>query len=175
MVRVDLDTLLRGFPIEGELCEVVGYGPVPVSVIQNLLGNDNTFLVGLLAKSKEIVGVRHFGRYPNSHQKSALDFLYPRCAVLGCSAHWGLQSNHRLEWRTTHFMVWDLLDRLCSFHHGLKTTKGWALVAGTGKRAFVPPDDLRHPGNGPAVDSERADGEVQVPRSTGSRSPPVEP
>ena len=38
MIRVDLDSLLRGFPIEGELCEIDGYGPVPVSVIEDLRG-----------------------------------------------------------------------------------------------------------------------------------------
>jgi hypothetical protein len=39
----------------------------------------------------------------------------------------------------------DLLDKLCRFHHRLKTNEGWALVEGTGKRDFVPPDDPRHP------------------------------
>ena len=41
--------------------------------------------------------------------------------------------------------MFDLLDLLCPFHHGLKTTKNWALVDGHGKRAFVPPDDPAHP------------------------------
>jgi hypothetical protein len=39
----------------------------------------------------------------------------------------------------------EMLDRLCRYHHRLKTTKGWALVEGTGKRDFVPPEDPRHP------------------------------
>jgi hypothetical protein len=38
----------------------------------------------------------------------------------------------------------ELLDRLCRYHHRLKTTKGWALVEGSGKRDFVPPEDPRH-------------------------------
>jgi hypothetical protein len=38
----------------------------------------------------------------------------------------------------------ELLDRLCRYHHRLKTTKGWALVEGSGKRDFVPPADPRH-------------------------------
>jgi hypothetical protein len=38
-----------------------------------------------------------------------------------------------------HITVLELLDRLCRYHHSLKTTKGWALVEGTGKRDFVPP------------------------------------
>ena len=45
----------------------------------------------------------------------------------------------------THVTVLDLLDRLCGLHHGLKTHQGWRLVDGRGKRAFVAPDDPRHP------------------------------
>jgi hypothetical protein len=41
--------------------------------------------------------------------------------------------------------VFDLLDRLCTHHHDLKSIEGWGLVAGRGKRRFVPPDDPRHP------------------------------
>jgi hypothetical protein len=41
--------------------------------------------------------------------------------------------------------VLELLDRLCRYHHRLKTTNGWALVDGTGKRDFVPLEDPRHP------------------------------
>jgi hypothetical protein len=47
MIRVDLDTLLRGVPGQGELCEVVGYGPIPVSVVEDLVANDNPFVVGV--------------------------------------------------------------------------------------------------------------------------------
>src|ERR1700677_5009694 len=39
----------------------------------------------------------------------------------------------------THITVLELLDTLCRYHHRLKTTKGWALVEGRGKRDFVPP------------------------------------
>jgi hypothetical protein len=145
MIRVDLDTLLRGVPIEGELCELVGYGPVPVSVVEELLANDNAFVVGVLTRSQQIQGVFHHRRRPNAHQKSALDFLYPACAVRGCAARAGLQSDHRQDWVKTRFTVFDLLDRLCPHHHRLKTNRGWGLVEGTGKRDFVPPGDPRHP------------------------------
>ncbi len=50
-----------------------------------------------------------------------------------------------VEWATSHVTVLDLLDRLCSHHHDLKTIDNWGLVAGRGKRAFVPPHDARHP------------------------------
>jgi hypothetical protein len=158
MVRVDLDALLRGVPVEGELCEILGYGPVPVSVIERLSANGNAFLVGVLTRGREIVGIYHHRRRPNAHQSSALDFLYPSCAVKGCAARAGLQSDHREEWARTKFTVFDLLDRLCPHHHRLKTNNGWNLVEGTGKRDFVPPDHPRHPRYGPRHEHPRADG-----------------
>jgi hypothetical protein len=81
MIRVDLDTLLGGVPTEGELCEIIGFGPIPVSVVEELIANDNTFIVGVLTRSHQIQGVFHQRRHPNAHQKSALDFLYPACAA----------------------------------------------------------------------------------------------
>jgi len=36
--------------------------------------------------------------------------------------------------------------RIRDGHHDKKTYDGWALVAGSGKRPMVPPDDPRHPG-----------------------------
>jgi hypothetical protein len=145
MVRVDLDALLRGVALDGELCEIAGYGQVPVAVVDDLLSTENPFIVGILTKTKALVGVYHHGRHPNAHQRSALDFLYPTCAVEGCSSRDGLEYDHRHDYAKTHFTAFDLLDRLCRHHHRKKTQDGWALVEGKGKRAFVPPNDPRHP------------------------------
>jgi hypothetical protein len=146
MIRVDLDALLRGVALEGELCEIAGYGPVPVSVIEDLLMTESPFIVGLLTKGQALSGVYHHGRRPSAHQRSALDFLYPTCAAEGCSSRAGLQYDHREDFARTKITAFDLLDRLCGHHHGKKTHDGWALVEGRGKRAFVPPGDPRHPG-----------------------------
>jgi hypothetical protein len=149
IIRVDLDTLLRGVPADGELCEIVGYGPVAVSVVEELIANGNTFVAAVLTKAQQIQGVFHYGRRPNVYQSTALDFLYPMCAAKGCNARAGLQSDHREDWVKTKFTLFDLLDRLCPFHHKLKTNKGWALVEGTGRRDFVPPSHPRHPRHRP--------------------------
>ena len=150
MIRVDLDALLRGVPIEGELCEIAGYGPVPVSVIEDLIATEDPFIIGILTKHETLVGTYHHGRHPNAHQRSALDFLHPTCAVEGCSSRAGLQYDHREDFARTKITAFDLLDRLCRHHHDQKTRYGWALVAGRGKRAFVPPGDPRHPRFGPS-------------------------
>lgn len=145
IVRVDLPSLLQGWPTGGEMCEMDGYGPIPVSLVQELMERESTLIAMALTKGERVESVYHHRRRPNAHQKTALELIYPTCAAAGCNARTGLQYDHREDWRDTHFTVVDLLDRLCPHHHRLKTHKSWALVDGVGKRAFVPPDDPRHP------------------------------
>jgi hypothetical protein len=145
LLRVDLDAFLRGVPAEGETCELVGYGPIPMSTVHELLETGNPFVAAILTRAKALVGVAHLGRQPTAHQQSALQWLYPACAVRGCAAQAHLQRDHRIDWADTHFTMLDLLDVLCAHHHRLKTNHGWALVPGSGKRPFVAPADPRHP------------------------------
>lgn len=145
IVRVDLDVLLRGYPIAGELCDSPGYGPIPVSLIRDLLDSGQARLAAVLTKGREVRSVYLERRHPNQYQKTALDLLYPACAVKGCNTRAGLDADHREDWARTHYTVIDLLDYLCWHHHQLKTRKGWALIDGHGKRPFVPPTDPRHP------------------------------
>jgi hypothetical protein len=145
LVRIDYDTWLRGVALPGETCELVGYGPISVAVVQELVARGDPFVAAILAKGKSLVGVAHLGRAPNAYQQSALEWLYPWCAVEGCSSRIHLERDHRVDWIKAHHTMLDELDMLCSHHHALKTRKNWALVSGMGKRAFVPPTDARHP------------------------------
>jgi hypothetical protein len=145
IVRVDLPTLLRGYAVDGETCEIAGFGPVAVSAIRDMIDCGNPFLAAVVTKGEAVVGVAHLGRRPTAAQQTALQWLYPTCAVRGCSAVTRLEMDHRVDWARTQLTVLDLLDRLCQHHHDLKTWENWALVEGRGKRAFVPPHDRRHP------------------------------
>jgi hypothetical protein len=145
IVRVDLLTLLRGYPVSGETCELVGYGPVAVSAVRDMIDSGDPFLAAVATKGQAVVGVAHLGRRPNAAQQTALDWLFPACTVQGCSTQRHLEIDHRVDWADTHFTLLEWLDGLCKHHHLLKTRDGWALVEGTGKRALVPPDDPRHP------------------------------
>jgi len=102
-------------------------------------------VTAVLTRGKAVAGVAHLGRQVTAHQRSALEWLYPACAVEGCPAQAHLHIDHRVDWARTHYTLLDLLDRLCRHHHDLKTRSGWELVAGTGRRALVPPSDPRHP------------------------------
>jgi len=81
--------------VDAELCEIAGWGPVPVSVIEQLAAGSNTFLVGPLTKSQQVVGAYHHRRRPTGHQQSALDFVQPTCQASACPARAGLQYDHR--------------------------------------------------------------------------------
>jgi ribosomal protein S13 len=145
LVRIDYDTWLRGVPADGETCELVGYGPIAVSAVRDLVATGDPFVAAILSRGERLVGVAHLGRQPTALQKTALEWLYPSCAVLSCGAIAHLETDHREDWAATHFTALDLLDRLCHHHHGLKTRENWALLDGRGKREFVPPTDPRHP------------------------------
>jgi hypothetical protein len=149
LVRVDFETLFRGYPTDGEVCEIAGFGPIPVSVVEDLLAQGDTFLAAVITRGQAVTGVAHLGRRPTAAQRSALQWLYPICAVEGCSSL-ARQIDHREDWADTHRTVFDSLDGYCCHHHDLKTYEGWALVQGTGKRPFVAPDDPRHPKNAKA-------------------------
>ena len=146
LVRVDLETLARGRPADGEVCEIAGFGPVPVSVVEELLAQGDTFLAAVLTRGQRVTGVAHLGRHPTAAQVSGLQWLYPTCAVEGCSAP-ARQWDHREDWAKTHRTPFDGLDGYCCHHHDKKTYDGWALVEGVGKRAFVAPEDSRYPKN----------------------------
>ncbi|HUR18532.1 MAG TPA: hypothetical protein VMZ51_06295 [Acidimicrobiales bacterium] len=156
VVRIDWDSLVRGWPVDDEVCEIAGLGPVPVSVVAAMIGSGDTFLAAVVTKGTDVVNVAHLGRRPTAFQRSALDWLNPTCTVWGCNCAVRLQIDHREDWADTRITLLSLLDDLCKHHHSLKTYKQWALVAGTGKRPMVPPDDPRHPKNtraGPAPPS----------------------
>jgi hypothetical protein len=86
LVRVDLETLMRGFPVNGETCDLVGYGPISVSAVHKLLKDGDPFVAAILTKGKQLAGVAHLGRQPTAHQRSYLQWVYPTCAAQGCPA-----------------------------------------------------------------------------------------
>jgi hypothetical protein len=147
LLRIDAAALRRGHVEGGEMCELAGIGPVPVSVARDLLGESILKLV--ITDGVDVQNVTHLGRGPTAAQRAALMWMNPTCAVLGCSRT-RIEWDHREPWAKTHHTRLDELDPLCAFHHDLKTRLGYALVDGVGKRAFVAPDDPRHPRHRPA-------------------------
>ncbi len=150
------------------MCGIAGVGPVPVSVARRLLGEAIVKLV--ITDGVDVLNVTHLGRGPTAAQRAALLWMNPTCSVLGCNRR-RIEWDHREDWAKTQHTRLAELDPLCEFHHDLKTRLGWALVAGTGKRSFVPPDDPQHPRHRPTkVGPDRIVGRASAP--PGRAGPP---
>lgn len=154
--RIDWDAFVRGYPIEGENCDIAGLGPVPVSLVHDVLATGDPFLAAVVIKGVDVVSVAHLGRKPTAYQRTALEWLTSRCHAQGCERTDGLEIDHTERWADTKITLLALLDPLCEHHHGLKTHQNWALVPGRGTRPFVAPDDPRHPDRAGPVATDRA-------------------
>jgi hypothetical protein len=144
LLRVDLDALVRGAVADDELCELTGFGAIPVRVARGLLGDSILHLI--LTRGQDVAGVVHLGRGPSAAQKIALLWSQPTCSRAGCDQPWThTQVDHRTPWAQAAETTLDNLDRLCTHDHRLKTHHGWALVHGTGRREMVAPDHPQHP------------------------------
>lgn len=139
VVRVDWSALLRGHTESGEVCEIVGGGPVPVSVAQRML--DDCFLKVLLVDGTDVRAVSHPGRAIPARLRSAVEERSPECDVEGCHVRRHLEIDHNLpveERGPT--ALWNL-HRLCCHHHEHKHRHGLRLVGELGRMRFVPANE----------------------------------
>jgi hypothetical protein len=99
MVRVDHGALLRGYPLDGEVCDIPGFGTTTVEAVRDMIATGDPVLKAIVTEGKKVLGVVHMRRRPNAYQKSALDWLFPTCAVNGCSTRsCFLETDHRADW-----------------------------------------------------------------------------
>ena len=100
VVVVSRDALLRGEVDSraGELCEVPGFGAIPVSRAKEMLSD--CFLKAVLVDGKKIVTVKHFGRHRPAELdtallvRSVLTDGQVVCKVEGCGQTAGIQWDH---------------------------------------------------------------------------------
>jgi hypothetical protein len=139
IVRADVAAIERGTTGEGETCEIAGLGPIPVTEARKLL--PDAFLAVVITKGKQVVNVTHFGRQFTAFQETAMEWSSPECDVLGCHCAARLEKDHNTDWAKVRRTRSDDGNRLCHFHHGLKTRYGYRLEPGSGKRRLLPPSE----------------------------------
>ena len=144
IVRIDHGALLRGHPVDAEVCEIDGVGPVPVSVVREWM--DDAFVAAVLTEGEQVTRVVHLGRRFTARQKTALQWRDRECCVEGCTNTYRLELDHDTGWAETHTTTVDDADRICHADHQRKTA-GWYLEAAGphGKRRLLPPDHPEHP------------------------------
>jgi uncharacterized protein DUF222/HNH endonuclease len=129
-VEVDRAAFERGRVEPGERCVIRGVGPVPVAVARRMARDG---LVKILERDGvEVNRVAHAGRTIPAHLRTALEARDPTCVVPGCDMHTGLEIDHIVPFAEGGPTRLDNLARLCRFHHGEKTHRGWLLEGGPG-------------------------------------------
>ena len=126
VVVVSREALLRGEVdrAAGELCEVPGFGAVPVSVARDML--PDAFLKGVVVDGTRVSHVKHFGRHRSAEVDTALlvRTLLQRgdvcCDVEGCGRR-DIQWDHTRDFAKGGETSEANLRPLCRFHHREKT------------------------------------------------------
>jgi len=158
LARIDFDALCRGYLEPGESSTIDGVGSVPVSVIRQRVAEAG--LEVIVTKGVDIHSIVHCTRTINAALVKALWFRDPMCVVPGCSASFGLQTDHIDEYHLGGPTRLSNLCRLCTFHHSLKTHKGWEIRGGPGQWRWVAPNGRD---DGEPLPPEPADDEPDNP------------
>jgi hypothetical protein len=94
----DIAAFQRGHAHRGEVCHVIGAGPVPVSVAWDLA--QEVFIKAVLHDGVEIGTVAHYGRHINATLRTALGLGHPPdfdgavCVEAGCDRRYNLEWDH---------------------------------------------------------------------------------
>jgi len=147
-VRVDHAALRRGHTEPGEVCEIVGGGPIPVAVASRLL--DDAIVHALAVDGTDVAAVSHLGRLIPARLRSALVERQRECAIEGCHVDRHLEIDHNLPVEIGGPTVLWNLNRLCHHHHRHKHHHDLRLVGAGVDLRFVPASEWSPPlGHGP--------------------------
>ncbi len=138
LVRADLAALRRGSLGPGEICEIPGVGPIPLSKAQELLGESLCYLV--ITDGVDVTTITRMGRSIPWALKVALCERDQTCVVPDCDVRKGLEFDHwKIDYKDGGRVSLDNLARLCHFHHYQRTYQDFVLSGGTGHWRFDPP------------------------------------
>jgi hypothetical protein len=127
VIVCDLAAYRRGHAEEGETCQLVGGGPIPVSVAQQLAAD--AFLKAVLYTGVRIDTVAHFGRHIPAELRTALnlgpppDFDGVKCSETGCERRYHLEWDHVNPVANGGLTSLDNLKPRCWPHHQEKTER----------------------------------------------------
>ena len=142
-VRVDHSALRRGHTVPGEVCEIVGAGPVPVAVVSRML--DDAIIRAVVVDGTDVLSVSHLGRFIPARLRTAVTEQQRECVIAGCHADRHLEIDHNLP--VEHggpSALWNL-NRLCHHHHRHKHDHDLRLAGEGTDMHFVAADEWTPP------------------------------
>jgi hypothetical protein len=136
-VLVDYPAMLRGHTEAGEVCEIAGIGPVPVSVVKEW--EADAYLRLIVTDGVDVKAISRRSRHIDRNQDAALRARDRKCIIEGCDVTWRLERDHQVPFAQGGPTSIDNLGRMCGLHHARKS-KGWRLTGGPGNYQLVPPE-----------------------------------
>lgn len=141
MIVCDLFAYRRGHAHDGEVCHIVGGGPVPVQVGRDFA--DDAFIKAVLHDGTTVHTVKHFGRHLSAELRTALD-LGPVPAFTGrqcadCGRRYGLEYDHIDPVAHHGPTSYDNIEARCWADHKAKTERDRAAGLLGPTRASAPP------------------------------------
>lgn len=125
VIVCDLQAYRRGHAHDGEVCHLIGGGPIPVSLAQEL-GKD-AFLKAVLHDGAVIDRIAHIGRKTSAVLRTALSLGAPplfdgiTCSHEGCDRRYHLERDHRDPVANGGPTSLANMQPLCWPHHRVKT------------------------------------------------------
>jgi len=92
---VDINAYRRGHAHDGEVCHIIGGGPIPVDVLKEM--TQDAFVKAVIHDGVKVHTIKHFGRYRKAELQTMLDLgAAPRFegAVCACGRRYNLQWDH---------------------------------------------------------------------------------
>ncbi|HVC14081.1 MAG TPA: HNH endonuclease [Acidimicrobiales bacterium] len=150
VIVCDLYAWRRGHAHEGEPCQLLGGGPVPVDVAKALA--DDAFVKAILHDGKAVLEVAHFGRRYTAALRTALDVgpvpAFSGRACARCGRTFGLERDHEVPIAQNGPTSYGNVQDLCYPCHAEKTEqdrKAGRLGPRAKARAPAPPPWTRPP------------------------------
>jgi hypothetical protein len=124
--RFDYAAYVRGRTEPGEVCELEGAGPVPVSVIEQL-ADEHPIVDLVLTRGRDVTHVAHLGRNGDTFLKTAIEWRDPHCRITACERATSLEIHHLTRVTDGGTTALPTQVRLCGHHHDLITHRGYTL------------------------------------------------
>jgi hypothetical protein len=131
----------------GELCEIVGAGPVAPDVLADFAVD--ALIYGIVTRGTDLTHIHKLGgEIPDALRRAVLA-RSPECSLVDCHETHNLELDHAQPRARRGPHSLENLKPLCRFHHILKTYYGWRLEGSDedGWRLIPPdmPDDRAPP------------------------------
>ena len=127
--RVDYIALVEGRTRPGDVCEIEGVGPVPVSVMRRLL-DEKPMVDAILTRGRDVLRVAKLGRSGDTYLKAAIEWRDTHCAIAGCERTEHLESHHRIPVSSGGATSLEMSLPLCGFHHDRHHHHGYVITGG---------------------------------------------